>query len=233
MSQILNGLKTFYDGYLSIVLAITKFLVKLVSMAINLVINTVIFTYQTIKFFSELVWFAVTAKYEREVRIVFILGCLTGYIPVNEEFLVIFCFVCALRLIHLNVSDSITAALDERSEGIRKELSAFLLVKQENLNELYASEQNFLNTTKNLAILQNYCQTHFVHLDQNQQKALAGLVAQNLHAKLEALQVVKKSLQPTLHVQMSLSFREAVLENFKKMDTSESFVECLKEVKSA
>jgi len=140
----------------------------------------------------------------------------------NDEILVTFCFVVALCFLYSMLGDSIAEVLDERSEGIRKELSTFLLLKQENLNDLYASEQSLLNTTQNLAILQNYCQEHFVDLDQTQEKALTGLVAQNLHAKLEALQVIKKSLQPTLHAQMNASFREAVIEVSSKTKNSNS-----------
>ena len=238
MNQFLDNLRVFFNNALiasrfivTTLSAVPQSLAQLIFKVANFTISLVEFSLKTIKFFADFLGNIVLHQFFSPIAFFFLAGYAAGKVPINEEILVVFCFACALRLIYLNLGESIAAALNERSEGIRKELSAFLLVKQENLNELYVSEQNFLNTTKNLAILQNYCQTHFVHLDQNQQKALAGLVAQNLHAKLEALQVVKKSLQPTLHAQMSLSFREAVLENFKEMDTSESIAECLKKVK--
>jgi len=120
------------------------------------------------------------------------------------------------------VGDSIAEALTERSQGVLKELSTFLLLKQDNLNELYTSEQIFLGTTQNLAILQIYCQDHLVALDQNQQEALAGLVAYNLHAKLEALREIKTSLLPIIHAQMNASFREAVCQKYSAIDPSDA-----------
>ena len=193
------------------------------------------FVFQAIQFILDIGFFLSKSEFVKNnfrVIIAFlVIGLSHNLIIINEEILVTFCFLAAIGFLYSNLGDSVSEALNERSEGIRKELSTFLLLKQENLNELYKSEQSFLDTTQNLSILQNYCQEHFVHLDQNQQKALAGLVAQNLHAKLDALQIVTKNLQPKLHAQMNASFREAVLEDFTAINTSDSINECLDEVK--
>ena len=192
------------------------------------------FVFQAIQFILDMGFFLSKSEFVKNnfrVIIAFlVIGLSHNLIIINEEILVTFCFLAAIGFLYSNLGDSVSEALNERSEGLRKELSTFLLLKQENLNELYKSEESFLTTTQNLAILQNYCQEHFVHLDQNQQKALAGLVAQHLHSKVEALHVVKKSLQPTLHTQMNTSFREAVLEDFTTIDSSESISECLTQI---
>jgi len=110
------------------------------------------------------------------------------------------------------MSESVTESLNERAEGIRKELSTFLLIKQESLNELYKSEQSLLDTTQNLVTLQEYCQEHFVKLEQNQEKALAGLIAQNFVQKLDAVSNVSAGSAPYVHKQIATSFRETILE---------------------
>jgi hypothetical protein len=215
--------------------SISNTLTSLVRSALKVVQTLIEFVFKLLNFVLDFAVFLKESEFFRDnYRIILIFVAIAyghDLILINEEILVTFCFLAALFFLYSNMGDAITEALNERSEGIRKELSTFLLLKQENLNELYKSEESFLYTTQNLGILQKYCEQHFVHLDENQQKALVGLVAQNLHAKIEALHVIKKSLQPTLHAQMNLSFREAVLEDFKNVDTSQSISECLEQVK--
>jgi len=157
--------------------------------------------------------------FQNHSRLIFILVFIAnflGMIIINEEILVLICFGFAVYFIYENAADSVTEALNERSDGIRKELSSFLLIKQENLNELYKSEASLLNTSQNLLVLQNYCQQHFVELENNQQKALVGLVAQNFVHKLDALSTASAGLTPSVHKQISTSFRESILEKFNK-----------------
>ncbi len=154
------------------------------------------------------------------------------FILINEELLVAACFLAAVHFLYSNLGDSVTEALNERSDGIRKELSTFLLLKQENLNELYKSEESFLTTSQNIALLQNYCQDHFAHLDSKVQLSVQGRVKSNLHAKLEALQATKKGLQPALHAQLNASFREAVLESFSQVAPLTTTRACLKQLKN-
>ena len=224
----------FIQNIFNIILNILNSIGGLLNSVLNLGLKAFKFILQASQFILDIGFFLSNSDFfKKNFRIIItllVIGFSHNLIIINEEILVTFCFLAAVGFLYLNLKDSISEALDERSEGIRKELSTFLLLKQENLNELYKSEESFLTTTQNLAILQNYCQEHFVHLDQNQQKALAGLVAQHLHSKVEALHVVKKSLQPTLHTQMNASFREAVLEDFTTIDSSESISECLTQI---
>ena len=207
---------------------------KAFNSVLTLGLKSLEFVLQAGLFIIDIGLFLLNSKFLKQNTVIIALFVCIGlghnFIIINEEILVTFCFLAAIGFLYSNFGSLVNEALEERSEGIRKELTTFLLLKQENLNELYKSEESFLNTTQNLAILQNYCQEHFVHLDQNQQKALAGLVAQHLHSKVEALHVVKKSLQPTLHTQMNVSFREAVLEDFTAIDSSESISECLTQI---
>lgn len=217
-----------FQSVINIFASTINAILKLVQLVID-------FVYNSLNFILDLVNFLKGSEFFKEnYRFIFIFFAVAfshNLIIINEEILVTFCFLAALFFLYSNLGESVADSLNERSEGIRKELSTFLLLKQENLQELYKSEESFLNTTKNLAILQQYSQDHFVNLDASQQKALTGLVAQNLHAKLEALQVVKKSLQPALHAQMNTSFREAVLEDFTKINSSQSISECLSQIK--
>jgi len=157
--------------------------------------------------------------FQNHYRVIFILVFIANFfnmIIINEEILVLICFGLAVYFLYENLSDSVTESLNERSDGIRKELSSFLLIKQENLNELYKSEASLLNTSQNLLVLQNYCQEHFIELENNQQKALVGLVAQNFVQKLDALSTASAGLTPSVHKQISTSFRESILEKFNK-----------------
>jgi hypothetical protein len=136
-----------------------------------------------------------------------------NFFLINEEILVAFCFYTAVTLIVTNTQQSVTESLDERSENIRKELSSFLLLEQENIMELYKSEQSLLNTTQNVTILQKYCRNHFVELTNSQEKALVGLVSKNLFSKLDVLQGLNKTLYPSLKKQMKTSLRETIMEH--------------------
>jgi len=223
MNQLFNFIQSIFK-------AIANVLTTVVTIALQFLE----FVFQAAQFIVRMGVFLLNSQFFtnnfRIIIAVLVIGLSHNLIIINEEILVAFCFLAAVGFLYSNLSDSVTESLDERADGIRKELSTFLLLKQENLNELYKSEESFLNTTQNLAILQKYCQEHFVHLDQNQQKALVGLVAQNLHSKLDALQVTKKSLQPALHSQMNGSFRESVLEEFTQIDSSEFISESLEDL---
>jgi len=146
---------------------------------------------------------------------------------INEEILVAFCFFTAIIYIYVAIGDSVTESLNERSDSIRKDLSTFLVLKQENIEELLKNEQNFLKTTQNIQILHNYCKKHLSNLNENQQNAFVGLVAKNLQSKLVALRSIKKSSQPLLHKQIHASFREAIFEELTNVNASESITECL------
>jgi hypothetical protein len=225
LATILRTLKDFVlyilFGFLELILLFIQFMTKFV----EFLGDAICFIIESDKTFLINNW--------RYIFTFCTIGFHHEFLIINEEVLVAFCFFSAVLFLKSNLGESVTESLTERSDGIRKELSAFLLLKQENLKELYASEQSFLSTTENLDILKRYCQEHFVHLNENQQKALVGLVAQNLHSKLEALQIVKKGLQPTLHKQINNSFREAVLEAFTKTkgNTAQSIADCLLKLK--
>jgi len=164
------------------------------------------------------------------VIIIFILGN-NGFFVINEEILVVFCFLIALLIIFVNVRETTISSLDERAEGIRKELSVFLLLKQENLGDLYKTEESFLNTTENIRVLQKYTREHFALLGESQQKTLVGLVAKNLQTQLIGLRSIKDSLQPLLHKQIHASFRTAVLEKLKQKAKGQSIVDSLRKLK--
>jgi len=146
---------------------------------------------------------------------------------INEEVLVAFCFFVAILYIYVAMGESVTEALNERSDAIRKDLSTFLILKQENIEELLKTEESFLKTTQNIQIMQSYCKQHLMNLNESQQKAFVGLVAKNLQSKLVALRSVKKSSQPVIHKLIHNSFRESVLEELTYEKTSESISECL------
>lgn len=239
MNQIFSFIKNIFLAIGSSATPLANALNGVLSIALKflgIVFKFFEFVLQALQFAVDIIAFLLKSEFFtnnfRVIMAFLVIGLSHNLIIINEEILVTFCFLAALGFLYSNLGDSVTEALNERSEAIRKELSTFLLLKQENLNELYKSEQSFLNTTQNLAILQTYCQDHFVNLDQKQQDALVGLVAQNLHAKLDALQIVTKGLQPTLHAQMNASFREAVLESFTSVDTSSSVNECLTQIQS-
>jgi hypothetical protein len=151
---------------------------------------------------------------------------------VNEEILVAFCFFTAIIYIYVAVGTSVTESLNERSDSIRKDLSTFLVLKQENIEELLKNEQNFLKTTQNIQILHNYCKKHLSNLNENQQNAFVGLVAKDLQSKLITLRMIKRSSQPLLHKRIHASVREAIFEELTNVNASESITECLAQFES-
>jgi hypothetical protein len=150
---------------------------------------------------------------------------------VNEEILVAFCFFVAILYIYSATGESVTEALNERSDAIRKDLSTFLILKQENIEELLRNEESFLKTSQNIQVMHDYCKSHLNTLNESQQNAFIAIVAKNLQSKLIALRNVKKSTQPLIHSKIHSSFREAVLEQLTPQKASSSIKQCLKEFK--
>ena len=99
--------------------------------------------FEKIKAFFELPFW----QNKNNIRAVFVFSVIAlshNLILINEEILVAFCFFCAIGYIYYAMSQSVVDALNERSQGIRKELSMFLLLKQENIEELYKTFFSFI-----------------------------------------------------------------------------------------
>lgn len=135
---------------------------------------------------------------------------------INEEILVLGCFGAAVLIIHENVSNAVVESLEERRDAIHNELSAFIVLKQENLKALYESEKSMLNTTQNLIAVQKFCRHNFATLDEAYKDCLAPSVATILLSQLDALKGATGGLQPALQKQIALSFRESILESNKR-----------------
>jgi len=170
------------------------------------------FTMRVVRFFTDQQFF------KQNFGAIFLVFCVAAvqweWLIINEELLVLYCFGMAIFVIMQNMSDSVSQSLNERADNIRKELTSFLLIKQESLNQLYQSEQSLLDTESNLALLEEYCQSNFIRLEHSQEQALAGLVAQNFVQKLDAISNISSGSAPYVHKQLSLSFRETVLEAY-------------------
>jgi len=150
---------------------------------------------------------------------------------INEEVLVALCFISAVFYIYVGVGDSITESLNERSDAIRKDLSTFLILKQENIQELIKNEDSFLKTTENIQIVHNFCRLHLKSLNQGQQSAFNGIVSKDIHTRLTALQNVQQSSQPVIHKLMHDSFRHSVSQELTKARKQKLVTQCFKKLK--
>jgi len=197
---------------------------KITQAILNVIEAVCTFLWQFVLFAQEvtlsLIEFGAKSKFLhdnwRVLMAVAVVGTHHNFIIINEEVLVLACFAAAVYLLYTNMSDSVTESLNERAEGIRKELSTFLLMKQESLNELYKSEQSLLTTTENLAIMREYCESNFLELDKDQEKALRALIADNFVQKLDAVSNASSGSTSYVHKQIATSFRETILEGYSK-----------------
>jgi len=139
-------------------------------------------------------------------------GYMSGFLPLGEDVLVLFCFSAAVLIIYINMRDAFVDALKERQDAIYKDVTSFFVFKKDNLEALKESEESLLTLRQDIITLQDYTKTGLVRLQGSQKSVIQRLVAKEILSQLDAAKVVTSGLQSVLHKQMVVSFRESIVE---------------------
>jgi len=132
---------------------------------------------------------------------------------INEEVLVALCFFAAVVYIYVATGESVTEALDEREEAIRKDLGTFLILIRENIQQVLKSEKCLLESAKQFNKARYMCKMFVCTAVHAAEDTYQEETDENLRLKLAALQLVHKASQPHIHAMIHDTIGSAVLEN--------------------
>ena len=170
-----------------------------------------------------------------QVRMIFVflvIGLHHNLILINEEILVALCFITALYFLYSNLGDSVTESLNERSQGIRQELTAFFRLREDDLRAQREALEKASLAKKHILSLQTYYQKQYAETHAKKEQALIGLATQKVFARLEAMLHILETVQPALHSQINASFRDSVLDAYHRSKSSRSVLQSLNELKA-
>jgi hypothetical protein len=106
---------------------------------------------------------------------------------INEELLIVLCFMTAIFFLYIQTGDSIAESLNERSDKIKTDLISFDVIKLDHLNNLYESTSRALIIKDQINQLREFSVLSIESLDANQKQAFVGLISKGIIEKLQIL----------------------------------------------
>lgn len=129
----------------------------------------------------------------------------------NEETLVALSFFLFVIFVSQYFGTTIQESLEERSQGIQKELQKFLTLQQEGFQELLVEHEKILGLVKGVESLAQFTQNHLRKFQKLTEKALNSVVETEIQAKFKTLAFSKIMIQQNLQTLFAETLLSRVL----------------------
>jgi len=133
----------------------------------------------------------------------------------NEETLVLLSFIGFLIFSYNMLSDSVESSLNERSLAIYNELQNSVQLKEQFLKELLEEHKKQLSLKNLLNKFHQFSSSEILEMNNQRQKALNNIFAQEIQQKLKTLLFSQNTFQEKLQKVIVSGFRTSVLEEFQ------------------
>ncbi len=153
----------------------------------------------------------------------------------NEETLVLLSFIGFLIFSYNMLSDSVENSLNERSLAIYNELQNSFQLKEQFLKELLEEHKKQLSLKNLLNKFHQFSSSEILDMNNQRQKALNNIFAQEIQQKLKTLLFSQNTFQEKLQRVIVSGFRASVLEEFqssKKTMKPKLLQEALRQLKA-
>jgi len=153
----------------------------------------------------------------------------------NEETLVLLSFIGFLIFSYNMLSDSVESSLNERSLAIYNELQNSVQLKEQFLKELLEEHKKQLSLKNLLNKFHQFSSSEILEMNNQRQKALNNIFAQEIQQKLKTLLFSQNTFQEKLQKVIVSGFRTSVLEEFqssKKTMKPKLLQEALRQLKA-
>lgn len=153
----------------------------------------------------------------------------------NEETLVLLSFIGFLIFSYNMLSDSVENSLNERSLAIYNELQNSFQLKEQFLKELLEEHKKQLSLKNLLNKFHQFSSSEIFEMNNQRQKALNNIFAQEIQQKLKTLLFSQNTFQEKLQRVIVSGFRASVLEEFqssKKTMKPKLLQEALRQLKA-